>query len=448
MKKLVFLFAFFSFSTPVLALPILLPFAASVATDALIQGFQAQGKAAAFADGQVKKLRVLGTKKRFNLNFSPSLGLALASFAIQSGYGSTSLYTANCGLNSSGSSLLSFMKSERESTSSRIGIALNWGNVQTVNGKTHYAYNFTGYAHNAIVCSGGVKKPSDVLYDDMASSISQADTSAMIQNLKDLAVIDKTSYDQIIDFSAYALPQAESTYLGLTGFVSVDSAGSMYYNGVIQNGASWIDSAGVSHTSSVDAVGNLLVDGQSQAGFTASNPTNPVNGTAPDTLSPTPPTGTNNATGSDLGAVVAAINASKEKSAQDMSSLISSMTQTSTSSTAIQTAVETLNTTVAAKQTDCEKFPDSAGCAVLGTEVSTAKMSNDVIDLGASFTPVDLGQTSAFACPSPFTGSIQGQTYEFSYQPICDVMQGVRPVVLAIAWFVATMVFVGGVRQS
>lgn len=95
------------------------------------------------------------------------------------------------------------------------------------------------------------------------------------------------------------------------------------------------------------------------------------------------------------------------------------------------------------QKTDCEKFPESLGCAQLGTasDVPIGTESRSI----AAIAPVSVG--GAGACPSPLTASFMGQTVSFSYDMPCQFATSLKPLILAIAWLSAGLIFIGGVRQ-
>lgn len=94
-------------------------------------------------------------------------------------------------------------------------------------------------------------------------------------------------------------------------------------------------------------------------------------------------------------------------------------------------------------KTDCEKFPESLGCAQLGTapDVPIGTESRSI----AAIAPVSVG--GAGACPAPLTASFMGQTVSFSYDMPCQFATSLKPLILAIAWLSAGLIFIGGVRQ-
>lgn len=95
------------------------------------------------------------------------------------------------------------------------------------------------------------------------------------------------------------------------------------------------------------------------------------------------------------------------------------------------------------QKTDCEKFPESLGCAQLGTasDVPIGTESRSI----AAIAPVSVGGVGA--CPAPLTASFMGQTVSFSYDMPCQFATSIKPLILALAWLSAGLIFIGGVRQ-
>jgi hypothetical protein len=121
-------------------------------------------------------------------------------------------------------------------------------------------------------------------------------------------------------------------------------------------------------------------------------------------------------------------------------------TTTSTSTDGAAAVVEETTTEEDATNEDskseCEKSPDTLGCAKLDTPDTPVPKSTKNVD----YAPDNLGFGSG-ACPSPISASAAGRTYTISYQPMCDLATNVlRPVLLAMAALMAYFMVVGGVR--
>lgn len=105
------------------------------------------------------------------------------------------------------------------------------------------------------------------------------------------------------------------------------------------------------------------------------------------------------------------------------------------------------STTVESKPQDpppdtCADNPNVAGCVELG-DPGTAQLPT--VDKPISFTPVSF--TDSGSCPAPITFTAMGRSYSFSYASMCDTIGAwVRALVLAIGAFVASWVFVQGLK--
>lgn len=92
----------------------------------------------------------------------------------------------------------------------------------------------------------------------------------------------------------------------------------------------------------------------------------------------------------------------------------------------------------------CEDHPDRVGCVDLGTvddmELQTQQHSP------ISITPVSVG--GAGSCPAPLTGSFLGKPIAFKFDYACTAANMLRPLILALAWLSAGIIFIGGVRNG
>jgi hypothetical protein len=91
------------------------------------------------------------------------------------------------------------------------------------------------------------------------------------------------------------------------------------------------------------------------------------------------------------------------------------------------------------KQPDqCQKYPNTIGCKEFDFDTPDGEIPKKQIDV--SWSPVDLGLGGG-ACPAP----VQiGPDKQFSYQATCDNLGLIKPMVLAIAFFVGGMIIFGG----
>jgi len=88
----------------------------------------------------------------------------------------------------------------------------------------------------------------------------------------------------------------------------------------------------------------------------------------------------------------------------------------------------------------CSKFPNLIFCAKL--EQDENQPENDTINFDYQITP-DFDPFSGGGCPGPI--SIPGG--ELSYQPACDAMQMIRPLVIGLAWLMAGYILVGVMKE-
>jgi hypothetical protein len=93
----------------------------------------------------------------------------------------------------------------------------------------------------------------------------------------------------------------------------------------------------------------------------------------------------------------------------------------------------------------CEQFPNILACAVQDSAPpAVVALGEDVRDVGL-LTPETVSG-GAGSCPAPIEVSAVGQTLSFSYQPVCDLATGIRPIVLILGWIAAGMLLFGGVK--
>lgn len=91
----------------------------------------------------------------------------------------------------------------------------------------------------------------------------------------------------------------------------------------------------------------------------------------------------------------------------------------------------------------CEDNPETLGCATLGTVEDSVVPT---VEKGISeITPKTIG--GAGACPAPVTASFMGQSISFSYDLPCQAAGMLRPLILALSWLSAGLIFIGGVKQ-
>lgn len=86
--------------------------------------------------------------------------------------------------------------------------------------------------------------------------------------------------------------------------------------------------------------------------------------------------------------------------------------------------------------TDCEKAPDTIGCAKFGDAPDAEKLKNKEQDV--KVTPVSFA--SSGSCPAPLSMTAFSQTYQISYQPLCDQMSIFRALFMVMSAFVAAWI--------
>ena len=92
-------------------------------------------------------------------------------------------------------------------------------------------------------------------------------------------------------------------------------------------------------------------------------------------------------------------------------------------------------------KTDCEKTPNAAGCQELG-EVTDVELTRK--NLEGAIVPESMGGEGT--CPAPLTAVVGGQTVAMTFEPVCAVASGMRPLVIAVAWLIGAYILSGVVR--
>lgn len=92
-------------------------------------------------------------------------------------------------------------------------------------------------------------------------------------------------------------------------------------------------------------------------------------------------------------------------------------------------------------QTDCDKYPDTAGCAKLDTPASDTlnKKTQAVTVTAVTFATSSL-------CPAPIAFTIRGASYAVSYQPMCDRLALLKTLFLALAGVLAAYIVADSFR--
>jgi len=249
------------------------------------------------------------------------------------------------------------------------------------------------FSYNVINATGGCDVPArsveDVMWLDLQANPTQANTDKFLGGLKVLAPSKPTDFDAIVTLSDKPNNQGPSDYPN--GSTQSVSGGTI---SVI---------SGPAGTPTLDSVGDLLVDGQS----------------------PTTGGGVGGGVGGGTGGGGGG----------------GGTTSGGATSADIQKVVDAVKN----KQTDCDKHPNSAGCADLGTATSPTLTSTPVDFSTLHLSPITLVLDNK-VCPAPDTVMVHGQSVTINNQPLCDVLGWIRPAILASAWFSSIMLIIGAIR--
>lgn len=90
-------------------------------------------------------------------------------------------------------------------------------------------------------------------------------------------------------------------------------------------------------------------------------------------------------------------------------------------------------------QTDCDKKPNSVGCADLGSAPPDPTVGTQTVNPTFSWSPFSLPAT----CPAPQTIATSRGSFTYSWQPACDFASMLRPLVIAFAGLAALYVAFG-----
>lgn len=126
---------------------------------------------------------------------------------------------------------------------------------------------------------------------------------------------------------------------------------------------------------------------------------------------------------------------------------VTNTTSTSNTTNGQTTTTTTTETGAPLKQeaqdvkTDCEKFPNSIGCSEYG-DVSDIDLERK--ELTGTVVPEQVGGVGQ--CPAPLAANVAGVHAEFSFDPLCQYANVIRPIALAFAWLAAGYLLMGVVR--
>lgn len=92
----------------------------------------------------------------------------------------------------------------------------------------------------------------------------------------------------------------------------------------------------------------------------------------------------------------------------------------------------------------CELYPDASACQNLDVPTVTPTPP-ETIDV--TFTPSG-GFGSGGSCPAPYAFNVQGRAFAIDYQPLCNFMIALNPVVIAVAFITALLIALGGYKRD
>jgi hypothetical protein len=82
--------------------------------------------------------------------------------------------------------------------------------------------------------------------------------------------------------------------------------------------------------------------------------------------------------------------------------------------------------------------------ALAETDGSGLLIPKETYDFAGAFSTVTFN--SSAVCPSPITFAMMGTTYTLSFEPLCEIMIIMRPLVIAMGMFSAFFIFLGGFK--
>ncbi|QGR87735.1 hypothetical protein FOC34_21395 [Burkholderia multivorans] len=90
----------------------------------------------------------------------------------------------------------------------------------------------------------------------------------------------------------------------------------------------------------------------------------------------------------------------------------------------------------------CSLFPSVSACASLGSAPAAAPIPSSSVQV--SMSPWSVGAADG-VCPAPLAVTILGSQYTIPYDPLCALVQKLRPLVLALCALVAALIVAMGV---
>lgn len=93
----------------------------------------------------------------------------------------------------------------------------------------------------------------------------------------------------------------------------------------------------------------------------------------------------------------------------------------------------------------CEQYPDASACKPLDVPPSDPVAPHEI---PVTFSPSGGFGSEGGSCPAPHGFIVQGRSYQISYDQACSFFAAVRPVVVAVAFFSALLIALGGYKRD
>ena len=94
----------------------------------------------------------------------------------------------------------------------------------------------------------------------------------------------------------------------------------------------------------------------------------------------------------------------------------------------------------------CEKNPDIVACKTLGGPIEAKPVPNENKEL--TITPDSGWGQGAGSCPAPKSVTVHGFSLQMPFDLLCQFANGIRPVVIGLAWLAAAFTFMGIGRRA
>lgn len=99
------------------------------------------------------------------------------------------------------------------------------------------------------------------------------------------------------------------------------------------------------------------------------------------------------------------------------------------------------------QKSQCELTPEASGCSPLGSGTGTDTPIT-TLPTPLTITPASGFGPSTVACPAPRQISVAGMTLSMPFTLLCQFADGLRPVLIGLAWIAAVMGFMGLSRKE